>query len=93
MELTLTTAPDAASSSSIRPRASMMGAKKLTWNTCCQSSIGVSREESRLPPSPFGETAALLTSAFSCEPCARNRSLISAMARMVLSVSARSTWM
>jgi hypothetical protein len=38
------------------------------------------------------EIAALSTSAFSFEPCASSRSLISTMARMVLSASARSTW-
>jgi len=46
---------------------------------------------SLLPPSPLGEIAALLTSAFSLPPCARSRSFISAMARIVLSGSPRST--
>ncbi len=41
----------------------MIGAKKLTWNTCCQTSSVVSIELIRLPPSALGEIAALLTSA------------------------------
>ena len=48
---------------------------------------------SLVPPSPFGEIAALLTSAFSLEPCALSRFFISAMAPSVLSGSPRSTWM
>ena len=43
----------------------MIGAKKLTWNTCCQTSMAVSIEPSRAPPSALGEIAALLTSACS----------------------------
>ena len=33
----------------------MIGAKKFTWNTWCQSSLLVLSVESRLPPSAFGE--------------------------------------
>ena len=52
----------------MRPRASMMGAKKLTWNTVFQSSMAVSMESIRSPPAPLGEIAALLTSARSRPP-------------------------
>src|SRR5262245_55997195 len=69
----------------------MIGAKKLTWNTCCQTSSVVSIEESRLPPSALGEIAALLTSA--CNSPSVSRRLISSMACPVFSGSARSTWM
>ena len=71
----------------------MIGAKKFTWNTVIQSRWSVSRLLSLAPPSPFGEIAALLTSAFSLPPCAFSRSFITAMASSVLSGSARSTWM
>jgi hypothetical protein len=93
MEVTFTTAPLACSSSAISPRASMMGAKKLTWNTCCQSSNGVSMVPSRASASPFGEIPALLTSALRRPPCAFRRSRISGMARSVSAALARSTWM
>ena len=43
----MTTLPEPAASASIRPRASISGAKKLTWNTCCQTSSVVPMEESR----------------------------------------------
>jgi hypothetical protein len=69
----------------------MIGAKKFTWNTWCQSSLLVLSVESRLPPSAFGEIAALLTRA--CSSLLSSRRLISAIASFVLSSSARSTWM
>ena len=56
----------------------MMGAKKFTRNTCCQTSSAVSIEESRLPPSALGEIAALLTSA--CNSPFSSRCLISEIA-------------
>ena len=56
----------------------MIGAKKFTWNTCCQTSSAVSIEPSRLPPSALGEIAALLTSA--CSSPFSSRCLISAIA-------------
>jgi hypothetical protein len=74
--VTLTTEPLAAFSSSISPRASMIGAKKLTWNTWLQVSMSVSIEPSRLPPpAAFGEIAALLTSACSSPPSSRSLDL------------------
>ena len=54
MEVTLTTAPLAVCNSFNNPRASMMGAKKLIWNTVFQSSSAVSREFMRAPPVKFG---------------------------------------
>src|SRR5262249_48675953 len=69
----------------------MIGAKKLTRKTWVQVSRSVSTVPSRPPPLPFGEIAALLTSACSSPPS--SRFLISATARMVSSESARSTWM
>jgi len=69
----------------------MIGAKKLTWKTWCQTSMDVSSDPSRLPPSAFGEIAALLTSACSSWPSIRR--LISSIAAIVLASSARSTWM
>src|SRR5450759_2541755 len=71
-------------------RASMIGAKKLTWNTWRHTSAVVSSEPSRLPPSPLGEIAALFTSACSSWPSIRR--LISSMAERVLASSARLTW-
>ena len=69
----------------------MIGAKKFTWNTCCQTSCVVSSEQSRSPPSALGEIAALLTSACSSpsvEP------LLDLGDRLVgVASSARSTWM
>src|SRR6266404_6255885 len=66
----------------------MIGAKKLTLNTWLQVSVSI--EPSRLPPSAFGEIAALLTSA--CSAPLSSRSRISAIARVVSAWSARSTW-
>ena len=63
----------------------MIGAKKLTRNTCRQTSTVVSSEPSRLPPSAFGEIAALLTSA--CSWPSGSRRLISAIAATVLASS------
>ena len=60
MEVTFTIDPLALVSSSIRPRASMMEAKKLTWKTWSQSSYAVSSAARREPPWPFGEIPALL---------------------------------
>ena len=84
IEVTLTTEPLAALSSSSSPRASMIGAKKFTWKMWCQSSREVSIEPSRLPPAALGEIAALLTSACS-SPC--RRLLVSAIACSVFSGS------
>ena len=47
IEVTLTTEPLARASSSQRPRASRIGAKKFTWKTCCQS---VERRVERAEP-------------------------------------------
>jgi len=69
----------------------MIGAKKLTRNTWLQASISVSMVPMRVPPAPFGEIAALLTSA--CNSPVPIRSRISEIARVVSSWSARSTWM
>jgi hypothetical protein len=66
--VTFTTEPLAAFNSSISPRAIMIGAKKLTWKTCVQVSRSVSTLPRREPPGPFGEIAALLTSACSVPP-------------------------
>ena len=89
--MTFTTDPFAAFSSSISPRASMIGAMKLTRNTFSQVSMSVFNVPSREPPSPFGEIAALLTSACNVPPASRER--ISWIASMVLAGSDRSTWM
>ena len=91
--MTLTTAPLAAASSFLRPRASMMGAKKLTWNTVFQSSAEVSIVLSLAPPGFFGLIAALLTSACSFEPCSFSFSFISPIATSRSAMLARSTWM
>jgi hypothetical protein len=69
----------------------MIGAKKFTWKTWCQSSLLVLSVESRVPPSAFGDIAALLINA--CNSLLSSRRLISAIASFVLSSSARSTWM
>jgi hypothetical protein len=89
--VTFTTDPLAAFNSSISPRASAIGAKKLTLNTCVQASTSVSIVPMREPPRPFGEIAALLTSACNCPSVSRER--ISLTARSVSLWSARSTWM
>jgi hypothetical protein len=89
--VTFTTEPLAAFNSSINPRAIMIGAKKLTWKTCVQVSRSVSTEPSREPPGPFGEIAALLTSACSMPPSSRLR--MSVIARAVSRGLPRSTWM
>ena len=47
----------------------------------------------RAPPDALGEMPALLTSAFSREPCAFSRSRISPMALAVSTGEERSTWM
>jgi hypothetical protein len=91
MDVTFTTEPLTALSSFISPRASMIGAKKFTWNTWCQTSIVVSSEPSRTPPLPLGEIAALFTSA--CSSWLSSRRRISSIAASVLASSARSTWM
>src|SRR5262249_49008774 len=78
MEVTLTTEPLAALSSSNRPRASMIGAKKFTRNTWSQTSTVVSIEERRVAPLALGEIAALLTSA--CSSPFSRRCLMSARA-------------
>ena len=69
----------------------MIGAKKFTRKTWSQTSTVVSIEDSREPPSAFGEIAALFTSA--CNSPFSSRSLISAIAATVPAGSARSTWM
>ncbi len=71
----------------------MIGAKKLTWKTCCQSSKEVGGGAEPLPFGPFGEMPALLTSALQLAALGASRFLISAMPRIVSSGSARSTWM
>jgi hypothetical protein len=91
IEVTLTTDPFTAFNSLISPRAIMMGAKKLTRKTWFQVSRSVSTEPSRVPSGPFGEIAALLTSACNSPPSRRSR--ISPIARVVSAASARSTWM
>src|SRR3954453_6744530 len=68
----------------------MIGAKNLTLNTCVQVSRSVSIEPSLEPPAPFGEIAALLTSACSMPPSRRSR--MSEIARVVSAGVARSTW-
>ena len=90
----MTTAPLAASSSSSSPRASMIGAKKLIWNTVlpvldrrCRSCRAAT------PPGPLGEIAALLTSASRRLSWALSRSRISPIAERGPAGSARSTWM
>ena len=93
MDVTFTTAPLAATSSSISPRASMTGAKKLIWKTVFQSSSLVSSVLRRPPPGFLGLMAALLTSACSFEPWAFNFSRITAMAAWVSAEEARSTVM
>jgi hypothetical protein len=80
-------------SSPSSPRAKAIGAKKLIWNTSFQSSIVVSIELSRDPSGPFGETAALLTSASRRLSWSLSRVCISCTASRIPSGSARSTWM
>jgi hypothetical protein len=78
IEVTFTTEPLAAFNSSTSPRASMIGAKKLTWNTCCQHDVGLVRQARaavRLV------VAALLTSA--CNWPSGSLRLISSIARRV----------
>src|SRR6516165_3594454 len=84
MEVTLTTEPLAALSSSNRPRASMIGAKKFTRNTWSQTSMVVSSEERRVPPLALGEIAALLTRA--CSSPLSSRCLMSVIAESVRSI-------
>ena len=71
-------------------RAILMGAKKFTWKTWLQVSMSVSMVPMRAPPAPFGEIAALLTSACNSPPSRRSR--ISEIARVVSAWLARSTW-
>ena len=61
IDVTLTTAPAPALNSSNSPRASRIGARKLTWNTVIHVSTGVVNDPSRDPSGALGEIPALLT--------------------------------
>ena len=68
IEVTFTTLPCAALSSSKSPRASNAVANRFTLNTFCQVAKSVANTPMRFPPGSFGEIPALFTSANNLPP-------------------------